>query len=82
MGYAYHLMTVGMMYAVLAVAYNLLIGYAGLVSLVQAAFFGIGAYGAGMIAVKFGGQAFLVSVHCGAVLAAAVATSLSVFTAG
>ena len=38
---------------------NLLVGYTGLLSLAQAAFFGIGAYTSGLMAVHFGTPFYL-----------------------
>ncbi len=42
------------LYLVLAVSLNLLVGYTGLVSLCQAAFYGVGAYTAALLALHFG----------------------------
>ncbi|MGC9323957.1 MAG: branched-chain amino acid ABC transporter permease [Desulfomonilia bacterium] len=48
--YAYFLsiMTIGSIYAIVAMSLNLLLGYTGQISLCHAAFFGVGAYGAAM----------------------------------
>jgi branched-chain amino acid transport system permease protein len=42
------------LHAILAVGLNLLMGYAGLISLGHAAFFGIGAYTSGIVTTRFG----------------------------
>ncbi len=78
---AYHIgnLTRIMIYAVLAIGYNILFGYTGLMSLGHALFFAAGAYGAGLTVhwLGFGpitallagtGASFLVSVAAGIVL--------------
>jgi branched-chain amino acid transport system permease protein len=64
-----------MVLAVFAVGYNLVFGYAGMLSLGHAMFFAAGMYGAGLPVYHDGwgvGPAFLFGVACGAALAAAV----------
>ena len=46
--------TLALIYAILAMGLNLLMGYTGLDSLGQAAFFGLGSYGLGILTVKYG----------------------------
>jgi ABC-type branched-subunit amino acid transport system ATPase component/ABC-type branched-subunit amino acid transport system permease subunit len=46
--------TLALIYAILAMGLNLLMGYTGLDSLGQAAFFGLGSYGLGILTVKNG----------------------------
>lgn len=61
--------------AVFAMGYNLLFGYAGLLSLGHAMFFAAGMYGAGLPVYHLGlgaGPALLLGTGCGAVLALAV----------
>ena len=41
-------------YAIVVLGLNLLMGYAGQISLGQAAFFGLGAYGSGILTSRFG----------------------------
>jgi branched-chain amino acid transport system permease protein len=65
-GYALYLATEVMLYAIAAVALDLLVGYAGLVSLGQAAFFGLGAYAAA-----------IVSAHAGPNIALTLATGFA-----
>ena len=55
--------------ATLGLSYNLIAGYAGLLSICHAAFYGLGAYTAALLALK-GGYSFLVASGC-AVLACA-----------
>jgi branched-chain amino acid transport system permease protein len=66
-GYPLYLATEVVLYAIAAVALDLLVGYAGLVSLGQAAFFGLGAYAAG-----------IVSAHAGPNLALTLAAGFAV----
>jgi ABC-type branched-subunit amino acid transport system ATPase component/ABC-type branched-subunit amino acid transport system permease subunit len=53
-GYWLIIATLALIYAIEAMGLNLLMGYTGLDSLGQAAFFGLGAYGLGMLTVKYG----------------------------
>lgn len=46
--------TLGLIYAILAMGLNLLMGYTGLDALGQAAFYGLGSYGLGILTVKYG----------------------------
>ncbi|MCB1380769.1 MAG: branched-chain amino acid ABC transporter permease [Alphaproteobacteria bacterium] len=62
-----------MVYAILAIGYNLLFGYTGLLSLGHAMFFAAGAYGAGIAVYWFGlgpAAAFLVGLLSGAAASA------------
>lgn len=54
MTYLIHVLNLIGIYAVLALSLNLLVGYAGLLSLSHAAFFGIGAYISSLLLVDFG----------------------------
>ena len=74
--YILHILVVMGIYVILAVSYDLLIGYAGLFSVAHAAFYGIGAYVAGLLSVYFGLNFLL-----GAVIAMAVAALASVILA-
>lgn len=51
--YFTHLAIIFLIYAILAVSLNLVVGYTGLLSVSHAAFFGIGAYAAALLAVSF-----------------------------
>jgi branched-chain amino acid transport system permease protein len=73
-----------MVLAIFAVGYNLVFGYAGMLSLGHAMFFAAGMYGAGLPVYHAGwniGPAFLFGVICGTVLAAAIGV-LALRTAG
>jgi len=54
MEYLLHIAVMVALYAILAASFNLLIGFAGLFALSQAAFFGIGAYATAILAAKLG----------------------------
>jgi branched-chain amino acid transport system permease protein len=75
-GYALYLATEVAFYAIAAVALDLLVGYAGLASLGQAAFFGIGAYATAITAAHFGANIVLTlaaGFACAALFAALTA---------
>ena len=59
-------------FSLVSVGLSLLMGYAGQISLAQAAFFGIGAYASGILTTKFGLSPWL-AIPAGAVLSGAVA---------
>lgn len=83
-GYALYLATEVALYAIAAVALDLLAGYAGLVSLGQAAFFGIGAYAAAIVSAHAGPNLPLTLVAglvCAAIFAA-ITAPLSLRSAG
>jgi len=50
MDYVIHLIILVLLYSIVAVSLNLLVGYIGLLSVGHAAFFGIGAFGSGLLA--------------------------------
>ena len=54
MDYLFHLLAVTCIYGTLAVALNLVVGYTGLLSLAQAAFYGLGAYSSALASVQLG----------------------------
>jgi branched-chain amino acid transport system permease protein len=54
MRYFFHILTMINIYAILALSLNLLVGYAGLLSISHAAFYGIGAYIGALCMVKLG----------------------------
>ncbi|MDR3453029.1 MAG: branched-chain amino acid ABC transporter permease [Rhodoferax sp.] len=65
--------------AVIAIALNLLVGYAGQISLGHAAFYGVGAYASGVLTSRFGlpsGLALLASVMVTAALSWLVASAI------
>jgi len=83
-GYALYLAIEVVLYAIAAVALDLLVGYAGLVSLGQAAFFGLGAYAAAIVSAHAGPNLALTLVAGFAVAAlfAAITAPLSLRSAG
>jgi branched-chain amino acid transport system permease protein len=62
-----------LVYALAAMAVNLLLGYAGAISFGEAAYFGLGAYGTGLM-LKFVSSSTLLAVLAGVVLAGVAAT--------
>ncbi|HTW85871.1 MAG TPA: branched-chain amino acid ABC transporter permease [Candidatus Sulfotelmatobacter sp.] len=64
------------LYSLVTIGLNLFMGYAGQVSLGQAAFFGIGAYGSAVLATRYGVSPWIGTI-VGAILAAVVAYALS-----
>ena len=52
--YGLHALIIALIFLLPAHGLNLLVGYTGLLSLAQAAFFGIGAYTSGLMAVQIG----------------------------
>lgn len=57
--YIIHLLILVSIYAILALSLNLVMGYAGLLSLAHAAFFGIGAYAAAILTTRYNFNFFL-----------------------
>lgn len=75
MNYILHLLVLTELYLMLGLSLNLMVGYAGLVTMAHAAFYGVGAYVAALLMIKFG-LSFLPAVA--AAVAAAVALSMVV----
>ncbi len=71
-GYYVHIMVLILIGAVFAMSLDLLMGYAGLPSLGHAAFFGIGAYAAGLTTARYGGD-WVTGLAVGAFASLAVA---------
>jgi len=65
------------MYCILAQSYNIVLGYVGLLSFAQAAFFGVGAYTSGLLAVKFG-VPFVVGFFLAGIVAAVCAYFIAI----
>lgn len=65
-----------LIYVLLAIGLNLLVGYAGQLAFANAAMFGIGAYGTGLLQVQLGWP-FALAFPAGAVLATAVGLAIS-----
>lgn len=62
MDYVIHVVIIALIFVILAVSLNLLIGYTGLVSMAHAAFFGVGAYTTAIVALQFGVNLLLAMV--------------------
>lgn len=71
-----HVLILILLFASMAQAWNIIGGYCGQVSFGHSVFFGIGAYGAGMAVVTYGGTPWP-GILTGMVLAAAVAVAIS-----
>src|SRR5260370_15814841 len=68
--YALHALIIALIFLLPAHGLNLLVGYTGLLSLGQAAFFGIGAYASALMAVRFGTPFYLNLIASGLVAGA------------
>src|SRR6201996_1039228 len=66
--YWVHVFSLALIGVILAFSQQLLVGSAGIVSLGQGAFFGIGAYTAASLSISFG-LSFLLTIACGGLLA-------------
>lgn len=75
MAYFIHLAILISIYAILGLSLNLVVGYTGLLSLAQAAFYGIGAYVAALLMVNLGFN-FFIAMIAGILLAGVVALLL------
>jgi branched-chain amino acid transport system permease protein len=65
-----------LLYIILAIGLNVLVGYAGQFALANAAMFGIGAYGASLLQVKLGWP-YVAAAPGGALLAMAIGTAIT-----
>jgi len=74
-GFPIHVMIIVFMYALMGVAWNIMGGYAGMLSFGQAAFFGIGGYTSSFLFVTYGVNPWLGMV-AGGVLAALTAAAI------
>src|SRR5262245_1828282 len=66
------LLTQALIYAILAMSLDIILGYTGLASLGHAAYFGLGAYSVGILTTRYG-AGFWVTLPAGILLAVAVA---------
>lgn len=57
--YLIHITIIASIYAIIALALDLIVGYTGLLSISQAAFFGVGAYSTAILTVSYGINFFL-----------------------
>jgi len=71
MEYLIHLAILFAIYAILGVSLNLVVGYAGLLSVTHAAFYGLGAYTTAILLTSFGAN-FFISIIFGIILAAII----------
>jgi branched-chain amino acid transport system permease protein len=67
MEYLLHILILIGIYIILSVSLNLIVGYAGLLSIAHAAFYGVGAYVAALLALKFNSP-FLANIICAIIL--------------
>lgn len=75
MEYLIHLAILICIYGILGLSLNLIVGYTGLLSVTQAAFYGIGAY-ATAILLTTTGMNFFVSVVCGMIVTAVLSLAI------
>jgi branched-chain amino acid transport system permease protein len=78
--YVQSLATKILIFAVFAMSLDLLMGYAGILSLGHAAFFGLGGYAAGLLAVRLGIGNLWIGLLCGILLAALVSILFGIIT--
>ena len=71
MEYLIHLAILGAIYAILGISLNLVVGYTGLLSITQAAFYGIGSYATAILLTKYDIN-FFISIILGAVITAVI----------
>jgi branched-chain amino acid transport system permease protein len=76
MDYAFHIGIMFFIYAILGVALDVVAGRAGLLSIAQAAFYGLGAYTAALLATRLGAP-FLVGLFSGMAVAALISFVVS-----
>src|SRR2546427_12081590 len=69
------LLTQALIYAILAMSLDIMLGYAGLASLGHPAYFGLGAYSVGILATRYGAGCW-VTLSVGVLLAVGVSASL------
>lgn len=77
MNYLFHILIIICIYSILALSLNLLVGYTGLLSLCQAAFYGIGAY-ASVLLMTAAGLNFPLAVLLAMVTTAIISLAISV----
>lgn len=75
--YVTHSLIIALIFMLPAHGLNLLVGYTGLLSLAQAAFFGIGAYVAGLLAVTYG-TPFYINIAAAGLVTGAIALPLGI----
>jgi len=65
--YLLHILILIGIYVILAESLNLIVGYTGLLSIAHAAFYGVGAYVAALMALKFGSP-FTINIICAVII--------------
>ena len=75
--YGLHALIVSMIFLLPALGLNLILGYAGMLSFAQMAFFGVGAYTSALLAMRWG-TPFWLNLLAGAVVAGCVALPLGI----
>lgn len=71
MDYIIHILIMICIYSILGVSFNLILGYAGLIAMCHAAFFGIGAYTTALVCIHSGAN-FLIGIIAGMLVAGAI----------
>ena len=72
MEYLIHLAILVAIYSILGISLNLVVGYTGLLSVTQAAFYGIGAYATAILLTRFSNVNFFLSIILGIIITAVV----------
>lgn len=75
MEYLIHLAILGGIYAILGISLNLIVGYTGLLSITQAAFYGIGSYTTAILLTRYDIN-FFISLILGAVITAIISLAI------
>lgn len=76
--YLQSMMTKVLIFGILALSLNLIFGYTGLFSLGHAAYFAVGGYTAGILAVRYDIESFWISAPAGILMAALIAAILGI----
>lgn len=76
MDYVLHILILSAIYSILAVSLDLLAGRTGILSMAQAAFFGVGAYASALVSVRLSGG-FFIGVLAGVLFAAVLSLVVS-----
>src|SRR5689334_3905693 len=76
MEYVFHILIMVGIYQILALSLDLLVGQTGILSVAQGAFFGLGAYAAALMGVRYG-SSFIVGTLIGVTVATAVSFVVS-----
>jgi len=77
MEYVLHILTLIAIYVILSASLNLIAGYAGLLSVAHAAFYGVGAYTAALMAIETHSP-FLVNLACSVIVSAVLGGAVAV----